>query len=323
MNIETVQFFEYNIRSTVIDNVRMYLVADLLNQYNKKNGKKRRFLKYLQNQQTLDLLLSKQKDTGEPNSVLQCQPCTKDTRGANLHLVCQHDTNTAKWNIDGVIKYITFSKTFSGAHSGYVICEELLIACLMWADSKFAWSVYTFLKDQRAKDNNFLQQTIQQLQAENNKLVETQKQMQNRHVHDEKEYQWTYVLTVTKDEVHNNVYLRSRYIHQPCKGKKTVRGSVYYLKNIPNGYELRYRAYDSLLNIVRRYGGDKKYHQRCTFYIPLDMWNIFTEEILADIHIVLKQIRQAAGWRTDLDYKYNDELDAILGLTDFKLGCGY
>ena len=279
MNIETVQFFEYNIRSTVIDNVRMYLVADLLNQYNKKNGKKRRFLKYLQNQQTLDLLLSKQKDTGEPNSVLQCQPCTKHS----------------KWNIDNVIKYVTFSKTFCGAHSGYVICEELLIACLMWADPKFAWSVYTFLKEQRAKDNNFLQQTIQQLQAENNKLVETQKQMQNRHVHDEKEYQWTYILTVTRDEVHNNVYLRSRYIHQPCKGKKNIRGGIYYVKNIPNGYELRYRAYDSLLNIAIKYGGNKKFHQRCTFFIPLDIWDTYTEEILADIHIVLKQIRQEAG----------------------------
>lgn len=307
MEIETVQFFEYNIRSTVIDNVRMYLVADLLNQYNKKNGKKRRFLKYLQNQQTLDLLLSKQKDTGEPNSVLQCQPCTKHS----------------KWDIDNVIKYVTFSKTFCGAHSGYVICEELLIACLMWADSKFAWSVYTFLKDQRAKDNNFLQQTIQQLQAENNKLVKTQKQMQNRHVHDEKEYQWTYILTVTRDEVHNTVYLRSRYVHQPCKGKKTIRGGIYYVKNIPNGYELRYRAYDSLLNIAIKYGGNKKFYQRCTFFIPLDIWDTYTEDILADIHIVLKRIRQEAGWRTDLDYNPNDDLDTILGLSDLQLGCGY
>lgn len=323
MEFETVQFFEYNIRSTVIDNVRMYLVADLLNQYNKKNGKKRRFLKYLQNQQTKDLLLSKQKDTGEPNSVLQCQPCTKDTGGRNSDLQCQSCTKHSKWNIDNVIKYVSFSKIFCGAHSGYVVCEELLIACLMWADPQFAWSVYTFLKEQRAKDNNFLQQTIQQLQAENNKLVETQKQMQNRHVHDEKEYQWTYILTVTRDEIHNNVILRSRYIHQPCKGKKTIRGGIYYVKNIPNGYELRYRAYDSLLNIAIKYGGNKKFYQRCTFFIPLDIWDTYTEEILADIHIVLKQIRQEAGWRTDLDYKYNDDLDAILGLTDFKLGCGY
>lgn len=307
MNIETVQFFEYNIRSTVIDNVRMYLVADLLNQHNSVKGVNKKFKNYLRNEQTKDLLQNWQKDTrgSDPSSV--CQPCTKHS----------------KWNIDNVIKYTTFNKSFGTASQGYVVCEELLIACLMWADPQFAIAVYTFLKEQRAKDNNFLQQTIQQLQAENNKLVETQKQMQNRHVHDEKEYQWTYILTVTRDEVHNTVYLRSRYVHQPCKGKKTIRGGIYYVKNIPNGYELRYRAYDSLLNIAIKYGGNKKFNQRCTFFIPLDIWDTYTEEILADIHIVLKQIRQEAGWRTDLDYKYNDELDAILGLTDFKLGCGY
>ena len=305
MKIETVQFFEYNIRSTVIDNVRMYLVADLLNQYNDKHGVNKRFRNYLKNEQTKRLLTKKREILG----------------GSNSNSL--ENIESKYWNISKTIYYISFGKIYNGAHKGYVICEELLIACLMWADQEFAWSVYTFLKEQRAKDNNFLQQTIQQLQAENNKLVETQKQMQNRHVHDEKEYQWTYVLTVTKDEVHNNVYLRSRYIHQPCKGKKTVRGSAYYLKNIPNGYELRYRAYESLRNIAIKYGGNKMFNQRSTFFIPLKMWDLFTEEILADIHIVLKQIRQEAGWRTDLDYKYNDELDAILGLTDFKLGCGY
>ena len=158
MDFETVQFFEYNIRSTVIDNVRMYLVADLMDQYNNKHGTNKKFKSYLRNQHTRELL----------------QNWPKDTRGANLHLVCQHDKTTSKWNIDGVIKYITFSKIFCGAHSGYVICEELLIACLMWADSKFAIAVSTFLEDQRAMDNNFLQETIQQLHAENNKLVKTQ-----------------------------------------------------------------------------------------------------------------------------------------------------
>lgn len=157
MNIETVQFFEYNIRSTVIDNVRMYLVADLLNQYNDKHGVNKKLKNYLRNEQTKDLLQNWQKDTGGSDPSLQCQSCTKHS----------------KWNIDNVIKYVSFSKIFCGAHSGYVVCEELLIACLMWADPKFAIAVYTFLKEQRAKDNNFLQQTIQQLQAENNKLVET------------------------------------------------------------------------------------------------------------------------------------------------------
>ena len=323
MDFETVQFFEYNIRSTVIDNIRMYLVADLLNQYNKINNAHKKFKNYLENKQTKELLQNWSKYTRGRNSDLVCQSCTMDTGSSDPSLQCQSCTKYKKWNIDNVIKYTSFSKSFGTASKGYVVCEKLLIACLMWADSKFAIAVYSFLEEQRAKDNNFLQQTIQQLQAENNKLVETQKQMQNRHVHDEKEYQWTYILTVTRDEIHNNVILRSRYVHQPCKGKKTIRGGIYYVKNIPNGYELRYRAYDSLLNIAIKYGGNKKFNQRCTFFIPLDIWDTYTEEILADIHIVLKQIRQEAGWRTDLDYKYNDDLDTILGLTDFKLGCGY
>lgn len=115
MEFETVQFFEYNIRSTVIDNVRMYLVADLLNQYNDKHGVNKRFRNYLKNEQTKELLQNWPKDTGGSNSNLQCQTCTKHS----------------KWNIDNVIKYVSFSKIFCGAHSGYVICEELLIACLM------------------------------------------------------------------------------------------------------------------------------------------------------------------------------------------------
>ena len=318
MEFETVQFFEYNIRSTVIDNVRMYLVADLLNQYNDKNDAHKKFKNYLENKQTKELLQNWLKYTrgSDPSSV--CQSCTKYTGGRNSDLQCQPFTKYKKWNIDGVIKYVSISKEFYGATYGYIINEKLLIACLMWADPKFAISVYAFLEGQRAKDNNFLKQTIKQLQTENKKLAETNKQMQNRHVHDEKEYQWTYVLTVTKDEVHNTVYLRSRYVHQPCKGKKTIKGGVYYVKNIPNGYELRYRAYESLLKIVTKYDGDKKYNQRCTFFIPLDIWDLFTEEILAELHVVLKQIRQRAGWRTDLDYNPNKDLDDVIGLDNVE-----
>ena len=173
MEFETVQVFEYNIRSTVIDNVRMYLVADLLNQYNDKNDAHKKFKNYLENKQTKELLQNWSKYTGGRNSDLQYHSCTKDTRGSDPSLVCQPCTKYKKWSIDNVIKYVSISKEFYGATYGYIICEKLLIACLMWADPKFAIAVYSFLEEQRAKDNNFLQQTIQQLQTENNKLVET------------------------------------------------------------------------------------------------------------------------------------------------------
>ena len=68
MEFETVQFFEYNIRSTVIDNVRMYLVADLLNQYNGEHGVNKRFRNYLKNEQTNRLLTKKREILGGSNS---------------------------------------------------------------------------------------------------------------------------------------------------------------------------------------------------------------------------------------------------------------
>ena len=73
MEFETVQFYDYNIRSTVIDNVRMFLVSDLLNQYNEKNNRNKKFRNYLKNDQTKELL----------NNWL------KYTRGSNSNLVCQ------------------------------------------------------------------------------------------------------------------------------------------------------------------------------------------------------------------------------------------
>lgn len=296
MKIETVQFFEYNIRSTVIDNVRMYLVADLLNQYNKKNGKKRRFLKYLQNQQTIDLLLSKKREIlGGSNSNSLENIESKYSREPNSVLVYKHDKTTSKWNIDGVIKYITFNKTFGTASKGYVICEELLIACLMWADLKFAWSVYTFLKEQRAKDNNFLQQTIKRLNWKNKKLS-------SRYIPDNKDLQWMYVLKVD-DSNPDVIILHSNHKRQTskCNGKKIQDESIYYVKNLPNGLVFKIRAYRNILNVVRSYGGYSINKQKSTFAIPREAWNQFHEAISFNIRMALKKTRQDLKWRNDLD----------------------
>lgn len=56
MEFETIKFYNYSIRSTVMNNVRMYLAADLLNQYNKKNNRNKKLKNYLKNEQTKDLL---------------------------------------------------------------------------------------------------------------------------------------------------------------------------------------------------------------------------------------------------------------------------
>lgn len=283
MEFTVVQFFAYDIRSTVIDDTRMFLVSDLLNQYNTLHHTNKQFYHYLENKQTQSLLISRINNTRPRNSEVVCQSDEKYTGGEDLHLQCQSVKTTGLWDIDGVIKYVSFSKTFGTANQGYVICEELLIACLMWADPVFAWDVYTFLKECREKNNDFLRK-------ENKKL-------RTRYIPDSSKYQWTYVLTLK--DTPDNIILRSRYVHQTLKGKKIEDEKIYYVKNLPNGHVFKLNAYNNLLPVIQQYGGRRK--NMSVFIIPKSSWNADHRHFTRDIRAALKQTRVDLCWRTDLE----------------------
>lgn len=286
MKFTVVKFFTYDIRSTVIDSVRMFLVSDLLNQYNTLHHTNKVFKAYLQNQQTQELLENWPKYTGGQDPDLECQPCTNDS----------------KWNIDGVIMYVSFSKVFCGAHSGYVICEELLIACLMWADPQFAISVYTFLKECREKNNDFLKKEVRQLKTIN-------KTLRTRYIPNDEDSQWTYVLTLK--DTPDKIILRSRYVHQSLKGKKiedeksnakrvaSCLRQLYYVKNLPNGHVFKLNAYNNLLPVIQQYDG--KAENMSVFTIPKSSWNADHRYFTRDIRAALQQTRVDLCWRTDLE----------------------
>lgn len=290
MEFTVVKFFAYNIRSTVIDSVRMFLVSDLLNQYNENHNTNKQFYKYLQNQQTQELLISRQKTHDLPNSAVVCQSDEKYTGGQDPDLQCQSDKTTGLWDIDGVIKYVSFSKVFGTASQGYVICEELLIACLMWADPVFAWDVYTFLKECREKNNDFLKKEVRQLKVIN-------KTLRTRYIPNDEDSQWTYILTLK--DTPDNIILRSRYVHQTLKGKKIEDEKIYYVKNLPNGYIFKLNAYNNLLPVIDQYGG--KSENMSTFIIPKASWNADHRHFTRDIRAALKQTRVDLCWRTDLE----------------------
>ena len=63
INIRDTKFLNYNIRSCVIDDVEMYLVSDLLRQYNEINNTNKQFSDYLKNKQTQELLEFYQNDS--------------------------------------------------------------------------------------------------------------------------------------------------------------------------------------------------------------------------------------------------------------------
>ena len=123
-----VDFYDYKIRMCVIDGTKMYLVSDLLRQYNEKNGTNKKFDDYLESEDTQEVI--KHMGKRDQNIV-----------GENSPLPLNDDE---KWNIPRVIQYITISSSV-GANKEYVICEELLHACLIWADPDFAWNIFSFM----------------------------------------------------------------------------------------------------------------------------------------------------------------------------------
>ena len=287
MEFTTVPFFAYNIRSTVLSGVKMYLVSDLLNQYNAVHQTNKQFYKYLQNQETKELLQNRSVYTRPPNSVV----------------VESAENDTNHWDIEGIIKYVTFNKTFGTASQGYVICEELLIACLMWADPSFAWDVYTFLKNCREKDNDFLKK----------KIIE----MRDRYIPNNQDSQWSYIFSIKEED--GNIILRSKYVHQSLKGY-FIDDNMIYVKNLPNGYIFKKNAYDNLLPVIQQYGGRPATStiqleddvdpiiriNKSKFIIPKKTWDKDHKYFKRDVCLALQKTRQDLCWRNDI------ELDADL-----------
>ena len=134
MEFIEIDFYDYKIRMCVDNGIRMYLVSDLLRQYNEKHNTNKQFKHYLENKQTQELLQKRCEKTEHRNSDLQAK-----------------DDQDSKFDILHVIQCVPMSKSFGGANKGYIVCKELLHACLMWADPDFAWDVYTFYQTYKSK----------------------------------------------------------------------------------------------------------------------------------------------------------------------------
>ena len=100
-------------------------------------------------------LIFNDKNTVGPNSGLP-STCSKNDKNKEENTDGEnspHQYKNDKFDIPHVIKYITLPN-FNGVNKGYIVCEELLIACLMWVDPSFAIQVYTFLKNLRSINND-------------------------------------------------------------------------------------------------------------------------------------------------------------------------
>lgn len=254
INIIDNKFLNYNIRSCIIVNVQMYLVSDLLRQYNEINNTNKQFSDYLKNKQTQELLKFYKNDIDPENSPDQYE----------------------KFDIPNVIKYIIFkNNNFGGVNKGYVVCEELLISCLMWCDPIFATQIYSFIKNLRNINNDRFTEIVK-TNKDNQKqielLQEQVKRLQNRYIVNDNTQQWTYVLKIVKGN-DGFYHINSNYSKREYKDKEDIMNTVYYVRNLPNGYTFRYFIYEHLLPIIYKYNGESIGNQRSHFIIEEELYD--------------------------------------------------
>lgn len=201
INIRDSKFLNYNIRSCIIDDVEMYLVSDLLRQYNEINNTNKQFSDYLRNNDTKELLNAMNEEFNREVLVPEKSP--------ELNFNNKND----KFDIPHVIQYITL-QIHGGANKGYVICEELLTQCLMWFDKSFAIKVSIFLKNLRSINNDRFVKILNSNKEKDKQielLQEQVDQLKSRYTPEEYNYHFcvaynelTNIVTtvITKDQFH-------------------------------------------------------------------------------------------------------------------------
>ena len=318
-----IDFYDYKIRMCTIDGTKMYLVSDLLRQYNEKNGTNKRFTHYLENKQTQELLRKQCEKTVGRNFALQSKE-GQNTEGRNSGFQSkegqnEHSTENEaisvrenspllkigaisaedeKWDIPHMIQYV-ITPSFGGANKGYIVCEELLHDCLLWTDRVFAWDIYSFLSDLQEQDNDYLKRQIDE-------LTQRCKDLKNRYVPDDDH--WTYYLTYKIEN--RTVYLYSQFCRMERwdiaykEIEKDGRHELYRLNRLPNGCIFRSMAEKPLREICEKYDG--KAESVCHFSLPLKNWVDKDKRIMASIRLQLKQVRIDLGWRTDLNNLNNE-----------------
>ena len=136
---QEVKFYEYTIRMTTIDNIDMYLVTDIIKQYNKINKTNKRINDYFRRKDTQELLqFCRDKKT-----------CTE---------ISAHENFVEEFNnfgdIPGVIMKIDKFYNNNTNIKAFIVNSAILHDILMWIDKVFAYKVCTFLDNMRSINND-------------------------------------------------------------------------------------------------------------------------------------------------------------------------
>ena len=276
-----VSFYEYNIRMTIINNTKMYVVSDILKQYNEINNTNKRITKWLKREDTRELLQF-------------CRDKSYDPNGSH-----ENDEDNFVDIPEVIIRIDKFYNNNTNIKA-YLVNGIILHDILFWIDKVFAYKVCSFLDNMREINNDRFTEIVktnQDNQKQIELLQEQVKRLQNRYIVNDDTQQWTYVLKISKNDEDGLYHIKSRYSRSKYINKDDEMNEVYYIRNLPNGYTFKYFAHEHLLPIIRQYTGYEVSNQRSHFVIPADSYDKDDKHLDYLIRNALKQTRIDLCWK--------------------------
>ena len=267
-DFEIKEFYNYKIRSIVDNGIEMFFVTDLINQYNLNNNTTKKFKKYLELKQTKELL-------DEYSKIFKSLQTSLENNCSNYY------------NIEGVIKHINLSDGLAlNLFHGYIISEELMHSCLMWLDPKFAANVFTFLKQCRAADSQFLDHQDEFIKSRIVPATECQ--------------DWSFMIIPC---IRNSeIILKASY----CRTKNITKtqlmnSNTIMLHGLPNGFSFKYFVYTELIQVVKSYSGHSNGCHRSSYSISKHVFENNFNIIVQGIVYAINKTRHMLNWCVDYE----------------------
>ena len=179
-----VKFYEYTIRMTTINNICMYLVSDIIKQYNEINHTDKRIRNWMLRKDTQELL-QYYRNTISGEYFHSSKNNKEKINEANASLEINKEKNDNYrvedfnnfGNIPGVIMKIDYKINNNITNKAFIVNSAILHDILMWIDKVFAHNVCTFLDNMRSINNDRFTEILKSNNDKDNQISLLQDQI--------------------------------------------------------------------------------------------------------------------------------------------------
>lgn len=274
---QEVKFYEYTIRMTTINNICMYLVSDIINQYNKINKTNKRIRDWTRRKDTQELLNFYRQNSTAEISVVEKTIDDFDNYG----------------NIPGVIMKINYYNNNNNTIKSLIVNADILHDILLWIDKVFAYKVRNFLENMRSINNDRFteilnankdqEKQIELMKDQINEYEQQIKHLKTRSTPDNMNYHFC-VLHNTENN-HVSTYISKKQYNPSDKNIKRIYDLV-----CPNPVAI----HELTINLLSQH---KRFQQIDTNEF---ITNMSEKGLSMQIKKLLKQVRENLNWITGL-----------------------